>query len=95
MKKNPMTNTGIKKYKLTVAATMTDPNMLRMTWVASSIAFGRNSSVALQGKITFQSEIHSKMLFNHPIGYRHLPNILRKSIQDSTRWIRIKESHRS
>lgn len=44
----PITTTGIRKYGLTAAATTIEPTMLRITWVASSIAFGKNSSVALQ-----------------------------------------------
>lgn len=48
MKMKPITMTGIKKYGFTAAATIIVPIMLKMTWVASSIAFGKKSSVALK-----------------------------------------------
>ena len=51
MKTNPITPTGIRKYGLTVAATIIEPTMFRITWVASRIAFGSNSSVALQKEV--------------------------------------------
>lgn len=48
MNKKPIRKTGIKKYGLTKAVTTTEPTILRMTCVESRIAFGKNSSVALE-----------------------------------------------
>lgn len=48
MKKNDITATGTRKIGFTTAATTTAPTMLRITCVASRIALGKNSSIALQ-----------------------------------------------
>lgn len=51
MKNIPITAIGMRKYGLTVVATIIAPVMLSIACDESSIAFGKNSSTALKADL--------------------------------------------